>query len=174
MVTVDAFTVHILERVINVTQCFLYMGTRGYETDAIEHMANCATGLTLLMPSSHSSMRNSSSFRTTGRRVRCLSATRSVLLVTSLVRSSLKRSKNGGSNLVVKRLAKQRKKRQRRRQLRRLRRSARRRRKLVVVTKLSRLLRRGKMDLRRKLQKRRYQGVWSKSVYRHLSVVVFW
>lgn len=142
-----AFIVHTSARVIPRDTEPLYTATQDYETGAIEHMANCATGLTLLPPSSRNLTQNSLSSQTIGRHVRCPLATRSVLPVTSSVKSSPKRSKNGESSSEVKRPARQRKKRPRRRRLRRPRRSARRLRRLLVVTRLSRLLRRDKTGL---------------------------
>jgi hypothetical protein len=148
--------VHTLARVIpRDTEGLLYTATQDYETDAIEHMANCATGLTLLRPSSRNSTQNSLSSQTLGRHVRCPLATRSVLPVTSSLKSSPKRSRSGESNSGVKRPAKQRKKRPRKRRLRRRRRSARRQRRPLVVTRLSRLLRRDKTALQQRPQKRK-------------------
>jgi hypothetical protein len=162
----------IMARTIQRGTRSLYTGTRGHETDAIEHMANCTTGPKLLMLSSPSSMRNSLLSRTLGRHVRCPLATRSVLPVTSSVRLSPKRSRNGESSSEAKRPVKPRRRRQRRRQPRRPRKSARRRRKPLVATRLSRLRKRGKMGLHQRPLKRRYQGVWSKSVSRHRSVII--
>lgn len=151
--------VHTPARVIPRDTEPLCTATQDYETDAIEHMANCATGLTLLPPSSRNSTQNFLSSQTLGRHVRCPLATRSVLPVTSSLKSSLKRSKSGESSLEVKRPARQKKKRQRRPRLRRLRRSVRRQRRPLVVTRLSRLLRRDKMGLQQRPQRRKYRGV---------------
>ena len=159
-------------RSFNVAQGPLYLATRYCKIDAVTHMANGVTGLILLPLSSPNSMPTSLSFRTLGKRVRCLLATRLALPAISSARSSPKRSRSGESNLEVKRLARQRRRRQRRQPPRRPRRSVRRQRRPPAVIRRLRLLRRDRTDLHRRLQKRRYQGAWNRSASRHLSEVV--
>ena len=126
--------------------------------DAIEHMANYATGLIRPPLSSHSSMLNSSSSQIPGKHVRYPSDIRSALLATSSVRSSPRRSRNGESSLVVRRLAKPRKKRQRRQ---------------PALTRVLKLLRRDETGLHQRLPKRKCRGVWSRSVCRLRSISVW-
>jgi len=141
--------------------------------DATGHMANCATGLIQPTPSSHNSMPNSSLSPILGKHVRYPSATRSALLATYSVRSSPKRSKSGESSLVVRRLAKPRKRKQGRQRLRRQTRSAKRQRRQPALTRVLKLLRKGKMGLRQRLRKRRCREAWSRSACRLRSINVW-
>ena len=141
--------------------------------DAIEHMANYATGLIRPPLSSHSSMLNSSSSQIPGKHVRYPSDIRSALLATSSVRSSPRRSRNGESSLVVRRLAKPRKRRQGRQRLRRQTRNAKRQRRQPALTRVLKLLRRDETGLHQRLPKRKCRGVWSRSVCRLRSISVW-